>query len=135
MATRPPDATDSLKDKFLAEVRRARAVLYNTVIAQAQKIDVDTDRITFNFLPTHRTLREKLDQNRSWLEQAASEIAGRKMTIVSAQQDAAHPAPEPASSATGPPKLADLKAEAMADSAVQAMLDVFPAEIRDVEEM
>jgi hypothetical protein len=57
------------------------------------------------------------------------------MTIVSAQQDAAHPPPEPAASATGPPKLADLKAEAMADSAVQAMLDVFPAEIRDVEEM
>jgi DNA polymerase-3 subunit gamma/tau len=134
-ASRPADATDSLKDKFLAEVRRARAVLYNTVIAQAQKIDVDTDRITFSFLPTHRTLREKLDQNRSWLEQAASEIAGRKMTIVSAQQDAAHPPPEPAASATGPPKLADLKAEAMADSAVQAMLDVFPAEIRDVEEM
>jgi DNA polymerase-3 subunit gamma/tau len=134
-ASRPADATDSLKDKFLAEVRRARAVLYNTVIAQAQKIDVDTDRITFSFLPTHRTLREKLDQNRSWLEQAASEIAGRKMTIVSAQQDAAHPAPDPAASSTGPPKLADLKAEAMADSAVQAMLDVFPAEIRDVEEM
>ena len=29
----------------------------------------------------------------------------------------------------------DLKAEAMSSSAVQAMLDVFPAEIRDVEEM
>jgi len=29
----------------------------------------------------------------------------------------------------------DLKAEAMSSSAVQAVLDVFPAEIRDVEEM
>ena len=29
----------------------------------------------------------------------------------------------------------DLKAEALASTAVQAMLDVFPAEIRDVEEM
>jgi hypothetical protein len=29
----------------------------------------------------------------------------------------------------------DLKAEAMSSTAVQAMLDVFPAEIRDVEEM
>jgi hypothetical protein len=29
----------------------------------------------------------------------------------------------------------DLRAEALSSSAVQAMLDVFPAEIRDVEEM
>jgi DNA polymerase-3 subunit gamma/tau len=138
-ASPPParggDATDSVKDKFLAEVRRARAVLYNTVIAQAQRIDIDGSRITFSFLPTHRTLREKLDQNRTWLEQAASEIAGRKMMIVSAQLEAGQPAVEAAASSAGPPKLADLRAEAMADSAVQAMLDVFPAEIRDVEEM
>jgi len=33
-----------------------------------------------------------------------------------------------------PPKKRDLKAEAMSSSAVQAMLEVFPAEIRDVEE-
>ena len=32
-------------------------------------------------------------------------------------------------------KKRDLKAEAMSSSTVQAMLDVFPAEIRDVEEM
>ena len=52
----------------------------------------------------------------------------------------AAPTPEP----TGPAQSAaadkskggrDLKAEAMSSSAVQAMLDVFPAEIRDVEEM
>jgi DNA polymerase III subunit gamma/tau len=138
-ASPPParggDSTDSVKDKFLAEVRRARAVLYNTVIAQAQRIDIDDSRITFSFLPTHRTLREKLDQNRTWLEQAASEMAGRKMMIVSAQLEAGQPAVETGASSAGPPKLADLKAEAMADSAVQAMLDVFPAEIRDVEEM
>jgi hypothetical protein len=29
----------------------------------------------------------------------------------------------------------DLKAEALSSSAVQALLDVFPAEIRDVEEL
>ena len=29
----------------------------------------------------------------------------------------------------------DLKADAMSSSAIQAVLDVFPAEIRDVEEM
>jgi DNA polymerase-3 subunit gamma/tau len=127
--------SDGLKDRFLAEVRRARAVLYNTVIAQAQKIEVEGNRITFTFLATHRTLREKLDQNRTWLEQAASDIAGTRMTIVSGQQEAMQQPVVESAGSSGPPKLADLKAEAMADSAVQAMLDVFPAEIRDVEEM
>jgi hypothetical protein len=32
-------------------------------------------------------------------------------------------------------KKRDLKAEAMSSSTVQAMLEVFPADIRDVEEM
>jgi DNA polymerase-3 subunit gamma/tau len=134
--TRTPDAgSDGVKDKFLAEVRRARAVLYNTVIAQAQRIEVEGNRITFTFLATHRTLREKLDQNRTWLEQAASDIAGTRVTIVSAQQEAMQQPVVESAESSGPPKLADLKAEAMADSAVQAMLDVFPAEIRDVEEI
>jgi len=39
------------------------------------------------------------------------------------------PGPEP------PEKKRDLKAEAMSSSTVQAMLEVFPAEIRDVEEI
>jgi DNA polymerase III gamma/tau subunit len=134
--TRTPDAgSDGVKDKFLAEVRRARAVLYNTVIAQAHRIEVEGNRITFTFLATHRTLREKLDQNRTWLEQAASDIAGTRVTIVSAQQEAMQQPVVESAESSGPPKLADLKAEAMADSAVQAMLDVFPAEIRDVEEI
>ena len=36
---------------------------------------------------------------------------------------------------TKAPPDADLKARALADGGVQAMLDVFPAEIREVEEL
>ena len=47
--------------------------------------------------------------------------------------------PPPAMGANGdvaaPVKPADLKAAVMSDAAVQAMLDVFPAEIEDVEEI
>ena len=43
--------------------------------------------------------------------------------------------PEPKAAApAGSPKR-DLKAEALESTGVQALLDVFPAEIRDVEEM
>jgi hypothetical protein len=112
-------------------------VLYNTVIAQAQKIEIDDGRVAFSFLPHHRTLREKLDQNRAWLEQLASEVAGRQVTIASTEEGGATAPQAPAAGAEpgDRKKPADLKAEAMADAAVQAMLDVFPAEISDVEEM
>ena len=142
--TRPSATTDAasgLKDKFLAEVRSARAVLYNTVIAQAQKIEVAGDRVTFAYLAHHRTLREKLDQNRAWLEKVASDVAGRKIVVASSEQGAETPAagatagPGGPDGAPRPGAPADLRAEAMADAAVQAMLDVFPAEISDVEEM
>ena len=99
---------------------------------------IEPDRVTFTFLPTHRTLREQLEQNRPWLESLAGVVSGKKMPVVAAQQDA--PVEPPATSAGGEVsaavvKPADLKASVMADAAVQAMLDVFPAEIEDVEEI
>jgi DNA polymerase-3 subunit gamma/tau len=132
-----------LKDSLLAEIRAKKGLFYNTVVAQAQKIEVTPDRVTFTFLPAHRALREQLELSRSWLEAAAEKIAGRKISVVAVQADG--PAPAPSSSmassaaspatAEAPKEKRDLKAEAMSSSAVQAMLDVFPAEIRDVEEM
>ena len=133
-----PPRTDNFKDKFLAEIRGGKGFFYNTVVAQAQRIDVADDRVTFTFLPTHRALKEQFDQTRAWLESTAERIAGRKVVVTAVQAAAVQPAAVPAaeqSAAKGDPQKRDLKAEAMSSSAVQAMLDVFPAEIRDVEEM
>ena len=135
------ESGSSFKDSFLAEVRAGKQFFYNTVVAQAQRIDVTAERVTFSFLPTHRALREQFDQTRAWLEAAAERLAGRKVSVVAVQSDAAPgqaPAATPAAApdaAADPVAKRDLKAEAMSSSAVQAMLDVFPAEIRDVEEM
>ena len=139
--SRIPDP--GLKDPLLAEIRAKKALFYNTVVAQAQKIEVTPERVTFSFLPAHRALREQLELTRPWLEAAAEKIAGRKMSVVAVQADApATAASLPIVSSAGSPAPADapkekrdLKAEAMSSSTVQAMLDVFPAEIRDVEEM
>jgi DNA polymerase III gamma/tau subunit len=130
--------TPSFKDSFLAEVRAGKQFFYNTVVAQAQRIDVASDRITFTFLPTHRALKEQFEQTRPWLESAAERLSGRKFSIVAVQADAppaATPAAAAPSPAPEPPAKRDLTAEAKASPAVQAMLEVFPAEIRDVEEM
>ena len=119
------------------EIRKAKVMFYNTVVAQAQKIEFGDERVTFSFLPAHRILREQVEQNRPWLEQLASAVAGKKMMVGAAQADApAAAAAQPAEGGTtAPPKPPDLKTTAMADSAVQAMLDVFPAEIENVEEI
>jgi DNA polymerase III subunit gamma/tau len=125
------------RDAFLLEIRKTKAAFYNTVVAQAQKIEFGVDRVTFSFLPAHRILREQLEQNRPWLEQIASAVAGRKMPVTAAQADTvtgsatSAPAGAPAAQARPP----DLKTTVMADSAVQAMLDVFPAEIENIEEI
>jgi DNA polymerase-3 subunit gamma/tau len=131
------------KDALLAEIRAAKPFFYNTVVAQAQKIDVTDDRVTFTFLPTHRALREQFDQSRAWLETTAERVAGRRVLVeavqgvatmaAAAETDAADPSARTKDASAGTKR--DLKAEALSSSTVQAVLDVFPAEIRDVEEM
>ena len=130
--------TSSLKDSLLAEIRSGKAFFYNTVVAQAQKIDVVDDRVTFTFLPAHRALREQFEQSRPWLEAAAERLTGRKIVVAAVQAtsegDQASES-RPAAAATSAAPKRDLKAEALSSTGVQALLDVFPAEIRDVEEM
>jgi len=131
-----PPTGAAFKDGFLAEIRKTKVVFYNTVVAQAQKIDVSADRVRFTFSAAQRTLREMFDQNRSWLESTAERIAGRRVAVTAEQADAA----ATPSAVAAPPDPAEMKKsalreQAMADAGVQAMLDVFPAEIRDVEEM
>jgi len=130
--------TSSLKDSLLAEIRSGKAFFYNTVVAQAQKIDVIDDRVTFTFLPAHRALREQFEQSRPWLEAAAERLTGRKIVVAAVQatsegDQASESRPAAAATAAAPKR--DLKAEALSSTGVQALLDVFPAEIRDVEEM
>ena len=131
---------DRLKDAFLDEVRKVKKFFYGTVIAQAQRIDVENDRVVFTFGPQHRPLKSQLEQQRPLLETIAAQLSGRKMSIVAAE--GAPPPPNRPGAATtagtqGAPdeKQAALREQALADSGVQAMLDVFAAEIKDVEEM
>ena len=137
-------ATGNFKDALLAEIRNAKMAFYGTVVAQAQTIDAAGDRVTFTFAPNQRALRDMFEQNRAWLESIALAIAGRKITMAAAQADAGAAAPPDPGATAADQKAADkksaekksaLREQALADAGVQTMLDVFPAEIRDVEEM
>jgi DNA polymerase-3 subunit gamma/tau len=133
--------TADLKDAFLAEIRANKASFYNIVVAQAQRIEVTDDAITFTFSPTHRALREQCTEARAWLESAAEKAAGRRITVkavggeVGAQPSAEASARQAEKETPVAAGKRDLKAEAMSSSAVQTMLEIIPAEIRDVEEM
>jgi hypothetical protein len=138
----PSPVAGNFKDALLAEIRKTKAVFYNTVVAQAQKIEVSPDRVVFTFSAVQRALRDMFERDRAWLESLGQQIAGRKIAFASVQTDGAA---APASAAAGDAapkaeaKAADkksaLKEQALADAGVQALLEVFPAEIRDVEEM
>src|SRR3954463_9222149 len=80
-----------LKDTFLGEIRKAKKFFYGTVVAQAQKIEFDGDKVIFTFGPQHRALRVQLEQHRAWLESAASQLAGRKVAVVAAEGSGSAP--------------------------------------------
>jgi hypothetical protein len=153
-AARPLAAVDPaiLKDSFLSEVRKAKKYFYNTVVAQAQRIEFSADKVVFTFAPQHRALRDQLESIRSWLETAASQLAGRKIIVAAAEGPASLDASNRPSSlaaagfgeagqTSGSGAVEDagdraktLKERALSDPGVQTMLDVFAAEIKDVEE-
>jgi DNA polymerase-3 subunit gamma/tau len=129
------------KDRVLGEISRQNRTFFNLHVATAQKIEVDGGRLVFTFGPVHETMRQQVEARRSWLESIAEMVAGRKVVVTTAKGVAGDSSgPRPTASVAPPsaeslPPDADLKAQAMADGGVQAMLDVFPAEIREVEEI
>ena len=140
----PPDAAPAAaaeadgKAAILAEIKRRKKFFHGTVVAQAQRIDLAGDRLTFTFTAGQRTLAAQVEQSRAWLEEMATQVAGRKVTVVAGRAaadspPAAAPAPAPAAAAADGPD--DLRDGVMGNQVVQAMLDVFGAEIRDVEKI
>jgi DNA polymerase-3 subunit gamma/tau len=125
----PPPVSGPFKDALLSEIRKTKAVFYNMVVAQAQKIEVADDRVTFTFAPNQRALRDQFEQNRAWLESVGQQVAGRRIVFVAQSEPPGEIVP------TGPDRKTVLREQALADAGVQTLLEVFPAEIRDVEEM
>jgi hypothetical protein len=134
-----PAGGGGFKESFLAEVRRSKLGFYQMTVAQAHRIEVQGDRVVFEFTPVHRMMRDQLEGNRSWLEPLASRLAGRRMLVTSALVDA--PAAtsgggsaEPGGrSAAGPSE--ELKAEAAAIPDMKTLLELLPLDIRNIEKM
>jgi hypothetical protein len=113
-------------------------MVYGTIVAQAQRIDVEGDRIFFRYGPIQTMLGDGVVREKAWLEELATGRAGRRISVAAdiakgdpgaAQARSALRADAPA----GPGR--DLKAEAMRDPVLQSLLDVIPAEVKDITEL
>ncbi len=128
----------ALKDAVLNEARASHKMLYNTLLVQAQKMEVLGDRLVLTFAASFN-YRVPFERYKSTITGIASKLAGRNITLDVDATGADAPAEETASGRGRPPvdagKQAALKEQALADTGVQALLEVFPAEIRDVEEI
>ncbi|MCL4849619.1 MAG: DNA polymerase III subunit gamma/tau [Acidobacteria bacterium] len=122
----------ALRDRILTELKKTNKLFHGAVAAQAHRVEVDGDRLTFTFTTSQRVLRAQLEQKTSFIERVAEQVAGHpmKVLVVEVEERAAPKGPTPAELAQE-----RLRQAALADGAVQALLDVFPAEIKNVEEI
>jgi hypothetical protein len=122
------------RDAFLAEVKRTRGQAdWGMVFMPARRVDVEAGAVTFVYEVQPKLLATRFEALKPELTTLATGLAGRPMTV-SCRVESGAPAPG-ASAATAAGDKDKLKASVMQEPAVQALLDVFPADIRDVEEV
>jgi hypothetical protein len=97
----------------------------------AKRIEVTVGTVTFVYESQPKIIAGQFEKMRPGrLTELATSLAGRPMTVTSRAE--AGPAAVPAAKQDDKDRL---KAAVMAEPAVQNFLDVFPADIRDVEEV
>jgi DNA polymerase-3 subunit gamma/tau len=136
---------DGFKDRFLSELKSGKSTFYNLVVASAFRIDAGPSGIVFTFLPNQKNAKSQCDEQKAWLQSIAEKVAGRPVPVSIAVADGgAQSAPASASAREQSGELwrdpapksspDDLKAEAMANSTVQAVLEIFPVDKTTIEE-
>ena len=128
------------KDRFLAEIKSGKATFYNLVVASAYRIDATTSGINFVFLANQKNAKAHCEEQKAWLQSLAEKVAGKPVPVSVVVAEGSAPArehsgelrrDEPAAQKSSPEAL---KAEAMANSTVQAVLEIFPVEKTTIEE-
>jgi DNA polymerase-3 subunit gamma/tau len=126
------------KDRFLSDIKAAKTTFYNLVVASAFRIDAAPTGVTFAFLPNQKNAKSQCDEQKAWLGSIAEKITGKPVAVsVVVAEAGAQPSPAPAAPAAPvapAAHAADLKAEALANSTVQAVLEIFPVEKTTIEE-
>jgi DNA polymerase-3 subunit gamma/tau len=129
----------TLKDSLLSEIKAAKPVFYNVVVAAAYRIDVTPGAVSVVFQPNQKVARQQCEEQRAWLQGAAEKVMGRPVVVAISVNDAGvastptPPAAQPAQPARPSPE--EVARDAMANATVQAVLEIFPVEKTTVEEI
>ena len=120
-------------------MKSGKSTFYNLVVASAYRIDVGASGIVFSFLANQKNARGQCEEQKAWLASIAEKVAGKPVPVSVVVADAGtQPAPPPASpqSANSRPAASsnDVKEEAMSNSTVQALLEIFPVDKTTIEE-
>ena len=150
-------AASDEKEALLIEIKRANKVFHGMVVTPARRIELEGDRLIFTFPADRRTAAARLKAKREWVETLASQVVGRRLVVEAVQEQGAQEEPRVSgsgastaggaggatataaegSAADGRPATdgptAELRERALGDPVVKAMLELFPAEITDIE--
>jgi DNA polymerase-3 subunit gamma/tau len=127
-------ALERFRDALMAEIKRTQpAATYNLVFMTARLVEVSASSVTFVYQSRPRMLATQFEQLRDTLDALATRLAGRPMTVTS--RDEASGGSRPGVAADAASEKERLKAEAMKEPVVQTLLEVFPSDIRDVQEI
>jgi hypothetical protein len=120
------------REAFLAEIKRTRPQSdWGMLFMPAKKVEVAPGSVVFVYENRPKLMASRFDTLKADLSALATSLAGRPMTV-GTRDEAGGGAPAVAAAQQG--EKDKLKAAVMAEPAVQSFLDVFPADIRDVEE-
>ena len=134
-----PGTHGTVKDALLTEIKSAKPVFYNVVVAAAYRIDVTPGAVSVVFQPNQKVARQQCEEQRAWLQGAAEKVMGRPVVVAISVNDAGvastptPPAAQPAQPARPSPE--EVARDAMANATVQAVLEIFPVEKTTVEEL
>lgn len=118
-----PVVTEALVDAL----RKGNRTFFGTALSRAT-FETSNDCVVITLGGNFE--QQRAEARRAWIEDVIAETCGRRLRVETRVVTA--PAAE---RADGPTDQAQLRQQAMQSEAVQAMLDVFPAEIRGVEEI
>jgi DNA polymerase-3 subunit gamma/tau len=140
-ASVPPVAvgSDQYRDALLAEIKAAKPIFYNLVVAQAFRIDATAEGVTFTFQPNQKVPRQQAEDNRGWLQDLIERLTGRRLPVTVVVVDAAQTAvPAAAVSATAgvgavatasaTPAAGGGGASPLDHDTVKSVLEMFPVE-------
>jgi hypothetical protein len=99
-------------------------------VASAYRIDATPGAVTFSFLPNQKNAKAQCEEQKAWLQSVAEKVAGKPVPIAVISADAGAAAAAPVVPAAPPAPAED----PMANSTVQAVLEIFPVEKTTIEE-